>query len=310
MKYRRNLPHLSGEPFITDGGINTTLIFQHNIDIPLFASFVLVDTREGRLKLDAYYGEYLELARRFGRGLILDTPTWRANPDWGRKLGYDLDRLAGINAASVEMLTDLRAKSENRNPPIVVSGTIGPRGDGYKASIFSAEDAQDYHSHQVACFAESEADMIAAYTLTNVAEAVGIARAAAAFNMPCSISFTVETDGRLIDGTPLGDAITSVDAATGSSPVYYMVNCSHPIHISAGLDPTAPWANRLRGLRANASTETHAALDESGTLDAGDPVDLANRYRDIVRAMPAITVLGGCCGTDCTHIAAICEACG
>jgi len=309
MSYRTNLPIMSGDQFITDGGINTTLIHRHGIDFPLFASFVLMDSPDGQEKFKEYYVEYLELARKYGRGLVLDTPTWRANPEWGEKLGYDMQRLSEINDASVTMLRDLRRKYEADSQPIVISGTIGPRGDGYKGSSYSADEMELYHSHQVACFARTEADMVAGYTLTNVAEATGIARAAAKHGIPCAISFTVETDGRLIDGTSLGAAIEAVDAATDGSPVFYMVNCSHPIHIAPALDPAAGWATRLRGIRANASSQSHDSLDDSTELDAGDPVDLAKRYSDLVRTMPALTLLGGCCGTDCAHIAAICEAC-
>jgi len=115
----------------------------------------------------------------------------------------------------------------------------------------------------------------------------------------------VETDGRLPDGTRLGAAIEATDEATGGYPAYYMVNCAHPTHLVPGLEPGAAWADRIQGLRANASMLSHAELDESETLDDGDPLDLAERYVGLREALPRLTVLGGCCGTDHRHVEAI-----
>ena len=212
-KYRRELPQLSGKTFITDGGMSATLLYRHNVELPRFAAFVLIDTAEGQDQLRKYYGEYLILVCRYHRGLKLDTPTCRAKPDWGRKLGYDAERLSVVDIAPVEMLSDLRGRFEQCNPPIVISGTVGPRHDGYKAGNITPAEAEDYHRHQIKCFAASEADMVAAYTLTTAVEAIGIAHAATAHDSLCSISFTVETDGRLVTGMPLGSAIEAVDAA-------------------------------------------------------------------------------------------------
>lgn len=267
-----------------------------------------MDSEEGREMLRAYYLEYILLAQRFRRGLILDTPTWRSNPDWGRRLGYDLARLRTVNLASVKLLADLRSKYELALP-IVISGALGPKGDGYQQATITADEAEDYHSHQVGCFAESQADLIAGYTLTSIHEAIGITRAAVTHSIPCAISFTVEADGLLADGTSLGEAISAVDDSTNAAPIYYLINCAHPAHFATAFEPDAAWTFRLRGLKANASSKTHDEIDGSNVLDAGDPKDLAARYRDLRQAMPSINILGGCCGTDCDHIAAICEAC-
>ena len=193
--------------------------------------------------------------------------------------------------------------------PIVINGAIGPRGDGYKAGKMDADEAEAYHATQIGTFAGTEADMVTALTLTSIDEAIGIARAAKRANMPCVISFTVETDGNLITGRTLKDAIEAVDAATGSYPLYYMINCAHPSHFDNVVAGDAAWLKRIGGIRANASKMSHQQLDESETLDAGDPADLGQRYRQLTRRMPQIRVLGGCCGTDHRHVAAICEAC-
>jgi homocysteine S-methyltransferase len=307
--YRDHLPLLGGRHFLSDGGMETTLIFQEGVDLPHFASFVLLASDEGRARLKAYYQRYLTIARRQGCGFVLDTPTWRANPDWGARLGYDAAALGDVNESAVSLLEELREHWQTPATPCVVSGTIGPRGDGYRGDAMTAEEAQAYHTPQIASFAGTTADMVGAYTLTNAAEATGITRAAQHAGIPCSISFTVETDGRLPDGQGLGEAIEQVDRDTGEGPVYYMINCAHPTHFQGALQPGAGWSNRLFGIRANASTRSHAELDEADTLDPGDPADLARRYSEIVALLPGLRLFGGCCGTDDRHVAAICEAC-
>jgi homocysteine S-methyltransferase len=308
-KYRQNLPQLANRTFLSDGGMETTLIFHEGLDLPHFASFTLMATPEGRQKLKEYYVRYLTIARRGGTGFILDTPTWRANPDWGTLLGYGPEALRAVNETSIELLLDLRKEFETAETPCVISGAIGPRGDGYKAGEMDANEAEAYHAAQIESFARTEADMVAAYTLTNFNEAIGVARAAKAHAMPSMISFTVETDGKLVTGMALGEAIYRVDDATDCAPVYYMINCAHPTHFMQALKKGERWLDRVYGVKANASVKSHAELDESETLDAGDPDDLGRRYSGLRASFPTMRILGGCCGTDHRHIAAICEAC-
>jgi S-methylmethionine-dependent homocysteine/selenocysteine methylase len=294
--------------FITDGGMETTLIFQQGMELPDFASFVLLDDPEGVEALRAYFRPYIEIARDRGVGILLDTPTWRANADWGERLGYTPEQLADVNRRAVALLEELRAESEGR-PPLVISGCVGPRGDGYAVGEeMSAEDAEAYHSAQIETFAGTAADVVSALTLTYANEAIGVVRAAKAAGLPVVISFTVETDGRLPSGQPLGEAIEAVEEATDGAAAYFMVNCAHPTHFEHVLDPEQPWAARIRGVRANASTKSHAELDESDELDAGDPRDLADRYRTLRERLPNLAVVGGCCGTDDTHVREICDS--
>lgn len=304
------LPQLGNGIYLSDGGLETTLIFHQGIDLPHFAAFILLETEAGHEILRSYYERYCQIARDRGVGLILDTPTWRANPDWGEKLGYDADALARVNAGGVAFVRDLRERwREHITAPLVLNGVIGPRGDGYKAGRMSAEEAQDYHSPQIGTFSAAGAEMVTAYTLNTVEEAIGIARAACAQVIPCAISFTVETDGHLVGGEHLREAIEAVDEATGSVPAYFMVNCAHPTHFANVLAEGGAWLQRIRGLKANASMKSHAELDESATLDEGDPIDLGLRYRALKSRLPRLTVVGGCCGTDYRHVAAICDAC-
>ncbi|MBR1223402.1 MULTISPECIES: homocysteine S-methyltransferase family protein [unclassified Bradyrhizobium] len=308
-KYRYDLPQRRGGIFLTDGGMETTLIFHEGIDLPHFAAFVLLDSEVGRGTLKRYYQAYMAVARDHGVGFVLDSPTWRANPDWGAMLGYDAAALRAINIRGIGLLEELRAEWERPMTPCVVSGAIGPRGDGYKAGNMDAAEAEAYHGAQIAAFVEGGADMVTAYTLTNINEAIGIARAARAQQIPAVISFTVETDGRLVNGGTLREAIEAVDRAVQDSVEYFLVNCAHPTHFEHALKADEAWVKRIHGVRANASTKSHAELDESATLDAGDPQDLGRRYLNLRRSFPAMRILGGCCGTDHRHVAAICDAC-
>jgi S-methylmethionine-dependent homocysteine/selenocysteine methylase len=301
-----SLPQLTGDRlFLTDGGLETTLVFHQGLDLPDFAAFPLLDSEQGRAALADYYVPYLDLAARLGTGFVLDTPTWRANLDWGARLGYDADRLGDVNRAAVEFVVELAAE---RGVTSIVNGVVGPRGDGYVVGTsMSAAEAAAYHGLQARAFAEAGAQMMSAITMTYVEEAIGVARAAAAVGLPAVISFTVETDGHLPSGQQLGDAIVQVDGTCEVAPAYYMVNCAHPTHFANQLEPGAPWLARVHGVRANASRLSHAELDEAAELDRGDIAELGALYKSLA-TMLDLRVVGGCCGTDHEHVAAIARA--
>jgi S-methylmethionine-dependent homocysteine/selenocysteine methylase len=308
-RYRHALPQHQGGIFLTDGGMETTLIFHEGLELPHFAAFVLLDSADGRAHLKRYYEAYLRIARQRGLGFVLDSPTWRANPDWAAKLGYDAAALKAVNMGAIRFLDELRGAWETPRTPCVINGAIGPRGDGYKAGNMDAAEAEAYHSAQIAAFAEAGADMVTAFTLNSINEAVGVVRAATGQKIPVAISFTVETDGRLVRGESLREAIEAVDAATERACEYFLINCAHPTHFDGALAAGESWVQRIHGIRANASAKSHAELDESETLDSGDPLDLGRRYLSLRRAFPQMRILGGCCGTDHRHVAAVCEAC-
>ncbi len=309
-KYRHRLPQIDGGLFLTDGGLETTLIFREGWDLPIFGAFVLLESERGRAALRAYFARYLALVATLETGFILESPTWRANPDWAGKIGYGREALAEINHAAIGFMKDIRKAFETERSPMPISGCIGPRDDGYNpANVMDASEAEAYHSWQIGIFRDAGADFISAFTMTNIDEALGIAEAAKAAGMPCVISFTVGTDGRLPTGEALSEAIEAVDAATGRSPAYYMINCAHPTHFESVLESGAAWVERLRGLRANASKRSHAELDNAPDLDSGDPEELGAQYREIRQRFPHINVLGGCCGTDHRHVACIGAAC-
>lgn len=308
--HRERLPQLDGRVLLTDGGIETTLIFLEGLDLPHFAAFTLLKDAPGEAALRKYFRTYAEIARRFGTGLILESATWRANPDWAAKLGYTPEQLADAQQQSIRLLEEVRAEHNTGTAPIVISGCLGPRGDGYIAdSAMTAREAEAYHHAQIATFAGTAADMVCAITMNYVAEAVGIVNAARSVAMPVAISFTVETDGRLPTGQTLRSAIEETDAATGGAAAYFGINCAHPTHFERVLEDRGPWIDRILSLRANASRQSHAELNESPTLDSGSPEELGQDYARLTARLTRLAVLGGCCGTDHRHLEQIAHAC-
>lgn len=294
--------------FLTDAGLETDMIMNKGFELPCFSAVMLLRTDEGRRALAAYFREFLDLARRTETGFLLESATWRASPDWAGPMGVSQAELDALNIEAIAMLQALRA--EYSPLPTVISGCIGPRGDGYDPGlIMSAAAAEEYHSHQARVLGSAGADVLSALTMTNVNEAIGIVNAARRAGLPAAISFTVETDGRLPTGDGLGDAIMAVDAATESYPAYYMVNCAHPTHFAAVLTSGGAWVARVRGIRANASRCSHAELEAMTELDDGNPPELGAEYRELLGRLPHLTVLGGCCGTDIRHVTAIAAEC-
>jgi homocysteine S-methyltransferase len=310
-KYRQCLPQLEGEFFLTDGGIETTLIFHDGKELPHFASFHLFKTPDGEDSLKKYFRTYAEMAQKYQTGLLLETPTWRASAEWGNKLDYNREALVEINKKGVRLLEDIRDEYESPKTPIVISGCIGPRGDGYVPSNkMSAKQAEEYHSSQVETFASTSVDLVSGLTLNYVEEAIGLVNATRKANLPVVISFTVETDGNLPTGQSLGEAIQQVDEDTGRYPSYFMINCAHPSHFSDIMVKEELWMKRIKGLRANASKMSHAELNDAPVLDPGNPVELGQDYSVLKsKILKSLNVFGGCCGTDHRHVEHIALAC-
>jgi S-methylmethionine-dependent homocysteine/selenocysteine methylase len=290
---------------LTDGGLETTLIFQQGLDLPEFAAFPLVEDETGRARLRTYWEAFLALATEYGVGFDVDTVTWRANPDWAARLGYDVPAMQAVNEQAARLAREIAEAFDGGR----VNGVVGPRGDGYvTGEEMTAEEAADYHRPQVEALASAGVDQVSALTLNYPQEAVGFVRAAQNAGVPAVVSFTVETDGRLPNGAGLRESLELVDAETDAAASGFMVNCAHPTHFEVALTD-GDWRSRMSGLRANASTMSHAELDAAEDLDAGDPQDLGGRYRALLDRLPGLQVLGGCCGTDVSHVRAIAAAC-
>ncbi len=289
---------------LTDAGLETVLVFEEGIELPQFAAFPLVGTDEGRAALTRYYRPFLELARDRGVPLVLSAPTWRANTDWGRLLGYDDEELAAVNRRAIEFLDSMAAEYDD----VVIEGSVGPRSDAYNPTLLmDADEAERYHAVQLRTFADAGCAQATALTLTYPEEGIGIARAASSAGISVVVGFTVETDGRLPSGHSIEEAIVAVDDATDGAAEFFVINCAHPTHFADAL-PQGESRTRIGGLRANASTLSHAELDEAEELDSGDPTDLAEHYVALRNDLPGLEVVGGCCGTDIRHVTAICDA--
>lgn len=297
-------------PWLADGGLETAMIYHEGLDLPFFAAFPLLERDDGRAALGRYFTRHIAEASRAGTGFMLDTPTWRANMGWAGPMGLDEAAIRRANRAGAAFAAALRARHEDAALPIVINGAIGPAGDGYRVdTALTPEAAAALHEPQVQALAGEGVDLVTATTMTHAGEAIGIVRAARAAGVPVAVSFTVETDGRLASGQRLEEAIAEVDDATGSAALYFMVNCAHPDHFREALAAGAPWLSRIGGIRANASRLSHAELDAATELDDGDPAEFGALYAGLLARLPALKVLGGCCGTDHRHIGAVGAAC-
>jgi S-methylmethionine-dependent homocysteine/selenocysteine methylase len=275
----------SGRPFVADAGLETAMIYHDGFDLPHFASFVLLDGDAGRAALTRWFDGFADLARASSTGLFLDTATWRANMGWASALELCEDDIVDVNRRAAAFAATLR---DRYNP----------------ATMLTPEAAETLHRPQIRALAQGGVDMVSAITMTHTGEAIGIARAAAAEGVPFALSFTVETDGRLPSGQELHEALAEVEETTRGAALFYMVNCAHPTHFAREIG--GPMVARIGGIRANASRLSHAELDAATELDDGDPVEFGHLYAAFARFLPALRVIGGCCGTDHRHVREAC----
>ncbi len=298
----QRLPHRTEDIFLTDGGTETWLMYKRGFDLPEFSAFHLLNDPRATSALHEYYQAFADIAVTLGTGFIFDSLTYRASRDWGRLLGYSSEGLAEMNHKCLDLYREIAAKAGLADEFVVISGCVGPKGDAYNTNEgLTAEGAEEYHGEQIETFRKAGADIVTALTLNATDEAIGIARAARNAGLPSVISFTLEKDRKLRSGQSLQQAIEIVDAETGNAPAYYMINCSHPKDFGPALGK-GKWVERIRGLRANASTLDHGTLCQLGHLEEGNPDELARQYRDLRNAYPQLNVFGGCCGTDFVHV--------
>lgn len=302
MRTQALVARTAGRIWLADGGLETAMIFLEGLDLPQFAAFPLLESARGRAALTRYFDGFLDLASAWGTGFVMDTATWRASHGWGEILGLTADQTDAANRDAVQFA--LAAKARRPEIDVLVNGVIGPYGDAYAPQrVLTVAEALDYHGRQIAVLADAGAEMITAVTLSSTAEAIGVALGGAKAGRPVALSFTVETDGQLRSGMPLSEAIAETDAATGGAVAWYGINCAHPDHFRDRL--AGAWVERIGMVRANASTKSHAELDEATELDAGDPEAMGRAYGTLRKLLPGLRVVGGCCGTDLRHVAAI-----
>ena len=292
----------NGRIFLTEGGIETELMYRHGFELPEFAVFPLLDDPRAVAVMRDMYRSYLDVVARHGLAALIGGLDYRASPDWAGRLGYSASALADANLACIQFLRDAAAEYAQDVPEALVAGIVGPRGDAYQLNrTITAAEAEDYHATQLETLGRAGVDLAWALTLNSVPEAVGVARAAARLGVPLAISLTLDGTARLKSGPTLAEAIEAIDAATDASPAFYSINCSHPLEFEPALTDGA-WLQRLRGLRPNASSMDKIALCKLGHLEEGDPPELAGMMADLARRLPHLDIWGGCCGTWDRHL--------
>ncbi len=293
-------------PFLTDGGFETWLFYQQGFEAPEFAALVLMDDESARQAMRRYFKAFLAMAETADTGFVLDTNTWRGCTTWAPRLNRSVPDLLRLSREAVSFANELRDAWRSRVSTIILNGVVGPAGDGYAPhSLPQPIEARNMHRPQIEVLADAGVDMVSALTMTNTGEAIGIVQAASEVGLPAVVSFTVETDGRLPSGPSLAEAIYRVDAETGAAPIYYMINCAHPDHFSGAIEAGSTWTARIGGVRANASRLSHAELDAAAELDDGDPAEFGRLYAGLMRRLPGLRVVGGCCGTDHRHVTCV-----
>ena len=296
-------PRAAGRLYLTEGGTETEVLYKWGFELPEFAMFPLLDDPKADSVIEGMFDRYFEAAEATGAGMLLNAHDYRASPDWASKLGYSAEQLTDFQHRVIGFLDAMRTKYRGRVDPVYVAGCIGPRGDAYgTGGEITEEEAEAYHAVQINNLKGTAADMVIAVTFSNIAEAVGVIRAAAAAKMPIGVSFNIGPDGRLRSGPTLAEAITATDAATEGKAAWFGTNCAHPIEFAPALADPGDWRKRLRYVRPNAAKTDKLALCKLGHLEDGDPVELGNEMAEALREFPSVDIVGGCCGTDERHL--------
>lgn len=296
-------PQRDGVLYLTEGGQETEILYRHGRDLPEFAMYPLLDDAAAMSDLRSMYSAVLDVAAGHGFVAMISGLDYRGSPDWGEKLGYSRSALAEALERSIAFLREVARPYQGQIREIFIGGMLGPRGDAYALNkTITAEEANEYHSFQLEILKRAGVDFVSAVTFNSVAEAVGVARAAARIGVPLNISFTLESNHRLKSGLSLKEAVQAVDSHAGDArPDFYGINCSHPSEFEPALEP-GDWVLRFRSLRPNASAKDKMELCQIGHLEEGDPVDLGARMGVLARRYPHIDVWGGCCGTWDRHL--------
>ncbi len=295
-----------GLNYLTEGGQETEIMYKYGFELPEFAMFPLLDQPAAMSELRSMYTRYLDTAAHHGFGALMGGFDYRASPDWASLIGYSSEDLADVQLRAIEFLRELGEPYRTDLPALMYVGIVGPRGDAYSLNQdLTTEDAEEYHSTQIATLARAKVDLVEALTFNSVHEAVGVARAAARAGLAASVSFTLDSNHRLHSGPSLKQAIESVDELAGDDrPAFYGINCSHPLEFLPALEP-GDWFTRVRCIRPNAAMMDKISLCTLGHLESGDPADLGRRLGELAGRYPHLDIWGGCCGTWDTHLGEI-----
>ncbi|SFB84432.1 homocysteine S-methyltransferase family protein [Tropicimonas isoalkanivorans] len=295
-------PQQPGKLWLTEGGIETEIMYKWGHELPQFAMFPLLDNPAALQAMQDMWRRSLDVAAQHGFSMVMNGLDYRASPDWAALLGYSLEGLAEMQHRSIDFLRELRDEYTGQIPDMVVCGTVGPRGDAYGLNRdITADSAEEYHAVQLTTLREAGAEMAWTMTFNNIPEAVGAIRAARAIGLPIVMGLTLDSNARLKSGPSLGEAIERIDAEAGGGPEFYLLNCSHPVEFEPALDG-GDWERRIRALRPNASKMEKIALCQLGHLEEGNPVELGQLMGDLARRQPQIDIWGGCCGTCEVHL--------
>jgi S-methylmethionine-dependent homocysteine/selenocysteine methylase len=274
---------------------------------PLVANASLLYTRAGREALVGLWTGYVDVARRAGLPVIVCTPTWRANRERLQRAG--LPAVGEVSRDAVALLERVRAAAGDHAPRVFLGALLGCRGDSYlPGEALDAASAERFHREQAEALAGAAPDFLLAATLPACSEAVGLARALAATRLPYVLSFVLRPSGTLLDGTPLQAAVARIDAAADPPPAFYLGGCVHPVHFGSALavatEASPGLEERVIGVQGNASRKAPEELEGSQRVDADEPEAFADAMEAVRRRFGA-RVLGGCCGTDERHMAAV-----
>ena len=270
----------------------------HDVELhPKLVNAPLIYDDRGKKALQCIYQEYVDIAIKSHIPILLCTPTWRAN--YSRVISSDVP--LSINTDSVNFLKQFKSSINRAFNKVFIGGMIGCKNDCYKPDEGLSEvESKNFHSWQIEQLVNGGVDFMIAETLPNITEALGIAKAMELFGVPYIISFVISRDGRVLDGTPLFEAVDYIDKNTNISPVGYMVNCVYPSFICPENQPKELF-ERLIGCQANASSLDHCDLDSAKELEV-DSISEWGKHMIELNFKYGVKILGGCCGTTGDHL--------
>ncbi len=276
---------------------------------PRVENAAMIYSEAGRRELQTIYKEYLAIGASFDLPMVVFAPTWRASESRLQDAGFT--NAQAVNGDSVRFVREVVAGYGSYAAEVYVGGLMACANDAYKPEqTLPRKEAVSYHAAQAEALAKADADFIMAATLPAMEEAVGLAQLLATFSVPYMLSFVLRQNGKLLDGTPLWQAIERIDQLAPVPPAYYMVNCVHPLNFGLAILTQMRKhefvETRVIGLQANTSRLSPEQLDGAEQLDEDDPDEWATTMRYVSRICP-LKIAGGCCGTDARHIAALAQ---